>query len=54
MRKNDFEELVSSIKEAGKVKRGVAPASRRFEVSPVHGKGGRQNRAVARAAPALR
>ena len=34
MKKNDFNELLASVKEAGNIKRGEKPASRRFEFSP--------------------
>ncbi len=34
MNKNAFEELATSIKEAGAIKRGTAKPSRRFEVTP--------------------
>lgn len=34
MKKNDFDELLASVKEAGSIKRGKSPASRRFEFSP--------------------
>ena len=35
MREVDFAQLVESIKQAGKIRRGQAPASRRFEFRPV-------------------
>lgn len=35
MRKADFAKLVESIKEAGKIRRGEARPSRRFEFRPV-------------------
>jgi putative transcriptional regulator len=31
MKKNDFDELVASVREAGKIKRGKLAPSRRFE-----------------------
>ena len=34
MKKNDFDELLVSVKEAGSIKRGERPARRRFEFSP--------------------
>ena len=34
MRKDDFGELVASIREAGKIKRGQVAPSRRFEFKP--------------------
>ena len=34
MKKKDFDNLVESIQEAGKIKAGELPASRRFELSP--------------------
>ena len=34
MKKNDFNELLASVKEAGSIKRGESPASRSFEFSP--------------------
>ena len=34
MRQVDFDELVESIKQAGKIRRGETRASRRFEFRP--------------------
>ena len=34
MKSKEFEMLVSSIKQAGKIKNGEMPASRRFEFAP--------------------
>jgi putative transcriptional regulator len=34
MKKDDFEKLVTSVKQAGRIKRGKLPASRRFKFSP--------------------
>lgn len=34
MKSNEFDKLVTSIKQAGKIKRGEMPASRRFEFLP--------------------
>jgi hypothetical protein len=38
MRKKDFENLVESIKQAGSIRRGTAPASRVTEVAAVTSK----------------
>jgi putative transcriptional regulator len=35
MNEKDFNNLVESIKEAGKIKKGELPSSRRFEFSPL-------------------
>ncbi|MDP2800188.1 MAG: NadS family protein [Deltaproteobacteria bacterium] len=35
MNEKDFNNLVESIKEAGKIKKGTLPSSRRFEFSPL-------------------
>ncbi|MDP3029427.1 MAG: NadS family protein [Deltaproteobacteria bacterium] len=35
MNEKDFNNLVESIKEAGKIKKGTLPPSRRFEFSPL-------------------
>ncbi len=35
MNEKDFDNLVESIKEAGKIKRGELPPSRRFEFTPL-------------------
>lgn len=34
MKANDFEELIASVREAGKIKRGEKAPSRRFEFKP--------------------
>ncbi len=34
MKPSEFEKLVTSIKQAGSIKKGEMPASRRFEFSP--------------------
>ncbi len=34
MKSSEFEKLVTSIKQAGRIKRGEMPASRRFEFTP--------------------
>lgn len=35
MNEKDFDNLVKSIKEAGQIKKGMLPPSRRFEFSPL-------------------
>ncbi|MFZ5994144.1 MAG: NadS family protein [Thermodesulfobacteriota bacterium] len=35
MNEKDFDNLVESIKEAGQIKKGMLPPSRRFEFSPL-------------------
>ncbi len=35
MKEDDFNNLVASIKEAGKIKKGELPPSRKFEFSPL-------------------
>ena len=34
MKSSEFDKLVTSIKQAGKIKKGKMPASRRYEFSP--------------------
>jgi len=36
MKKNDFNELLASVKEAGQIKKGIAAPSRRFEFSSMN------------------
>lgn len=36
MKKNDFDELLASVKEAGQIKKGTVTPSRRFEFSPMN------------------
>jgi putative transcriptional regulator len=36
MKKNDFDELLASVKEAGQIKKGIAVPSRRFEFSSMN------------------
>jgi putative transcriptional regulator len=43
MKKNDFEELMASVKEAGQIKKGRVTASRRFAFSPMNIKKVRQS-----------
>ena len=43
MRKKDFDNLVRSIKQAGKIKRGEMEASRAFQFDPADIKGIRQS-----------
>ena len=43
MRKKDFDNLVGSIRQAGKIKRGEMEASRVFQFDPADIKGIRQN-----------
>jgi putative transcriptional regulator len=42
MRKKDFDELVSSVRQAGRIRRGEAPPSRVTEFAPVDVKAIRQ------------
>jgi len=39
VKKNEFEELLESVKEAGKIKRGELAPSRRFEFEPADVRG---------------
>ena len=50
MKKNDFDELLASVKEAGNIKRGESPASRSFEFSPLDIKKVRRSLNVTQAA----
>ena len=49
-KKNDFDELLASVKEAGNIKRGESPASRSFEFSPLDIKKVRRSLNVTQAA----
>ena len=42
MKKNDFDELLTSVRQAGQIKRGELPASRSFEFEPADVKSIRQ------------
>jgi putative transcriptional regulator len=43
MKDEDFANLVESIKQAGEIKKGLRPPSRRFEISPLDVKAIREN-----------
>lgn len=53
MRQADFDELVESIKQAGKIRRGETRASRRFEFRPVDIKAIRERLALSQSEFAL-
>lgn len=43
MKKNDFDALMASVREAGDIKKGVVPPSRQFNFSPLDIKKVRQS-----------